>query len=71
MLGADHASTLTTRTNLASVMAAQGKTAEAETELRQVLAAQQRELGADHPSTITTRQMLSIVLAAQGKTHGV
>jgi tetratricopeptide (TPR) repeat protein len=44
-----------------------GHYAEAEAELRHVLAARQRLLGADHPDSLTTQHYIAATLAHQGK----
>jgi predicted Zn-dependent protease len=49
------------------VLAVQGRNAEAEAELRQILAIQLQVLGTDHPDTHTTLQGIGDALAAQGR----
>ena len=68
VLGDDHPSTLTTRHEIAAVLADHGRIGDAEAEFRQVLDAKQRVLGDDHPGTLTTRHEVARVLAAQGRT---
>ena len=67
VMGPDHPDTLTTRHEIARMMAAQGKPTEALAEFRQVLATRLRVLGADHSSTLATRHEIAHVLAVQGK----
>ena len=55
MLGADHADTLTTRSDIAVLTGECGDTDEALRLCRELLADQERVLGADHPDTLTTR----------------
>ena len=47
-------------------MAAQGHSAAAETEYRQVLDTTLRVLGPDHPDTLATRHEIARMMAAQG-----
>jgi plasmid stability protein len=54
VLGPDHPDTLTTRNNIARVMAERGDHVGAEAEFRDVLAARLRVLGAENPSTKIT-----------------
>ena len=49
----DHRDTLSARHEIARMLAAQGKPADAEAEFRQVLDAELRVLGPDHPFTLT------------------
>jgi plasmid stability protein len=58
VLGPDHPSTLTTRHEIARMIAAQGDHAGAEAEYRDVLADKVRVLGPDHPSTKATASWL-------------
>ena len=53
-LGADDRNTLTTRHNLASVLAKRGSLEQAEAEYRAVLDAETRALGADDRNTLIT-----------------
>ncbi|MBC9007004.1 tetratricopeptide repeat protein, partial [Micromonospora aurantiaca (nom. illeg.)] len=55
------------RHSLAVVMQEQGRYGEAETEYREVLAAQTRLLGADHPDTLIIRHSLAVVMQEQGR----
>ena len=63
----DHEIVLRLRERRASARWFLGQYAEAETEYRQILAAQLRVLGPEHPDTLTTRHDLATVLAADGK----
>ena len=53
--------------NLATSLDSQGKHAEAEEMLREVLAVRTRVLGAEHPATLTTTDNLATSLSRQGK----
>ena len=59
--------TLATCHNIANVLAALGRFAEAEAGFRQVLDAGLRVLGPNHPDMLSTRSEIARVLAAQGK----
>jgi len=61
VLGDDHPDTLSTRHELATVIARQGRLEEAGTAFRGVLEATERVLGIDHSSTAITRQALGRV----------
>jgi tetratricopeptide (TPR) repeat protein len=65
--GAEHPSTLISRSNLASVLCDLGRLQEAEAEYRAVLEAQVRVLGAEHPSTLDSRSDLASVLGDLGR----
>ena len=67
VLGAQHPDTLTSMNNLASVLYNQGKLAEAEGLLWEVLKAAREVLGARHPDTMASMNNLANVLSAQGK----
>ena len=54
VLGAEHPSTLTSMTNLASTYWNQGRWTEAEELQVQVMETIKRVLGAEHPSTLTS-----------------
>ena len=54
VLGADHPDTLTTRNNLASLLADSGQVAAAIAEFRGLLDDQLRVLGTDHSGTLLT-----------------
>ncbi|PVH69398.1 HET-domain-containing protein [Cadophora sp. DSE1049] len=67
-LGADHPSTLTSMTNLASTYRNQGRWDAAEKlELRQVMETSKTELGADHPDTLTSMANLASMYRNQGQ----
>ena len=53
-LGADHADTLVSVSNLAMLLQAQGKFDEAEPLFRRALAGREQQLGAHHPDTLTS-----------------
>ncbi|MFC5457314.1 FxSxx-COOH system tetratricopeptide repeat protein [Prosthecobacter fluviatilis] len=65
--GSDHQNTLGSRNNLANVLWAQGKYAEAEQEHRAVLEIRKRVLGEEHPDTLSSRNNLATALYDQGK----
>jgi serine/threonine protein kinase/tetratricopeptide (TPR) repeat protein len=67
LYGPTHAFTLNARANAAVAMERAGRTAEAETAYRAVLAAQEGALGVDHPDTISTRLNLGVHLARHGR----
>jgi hypothetical protein len=54
MLGAEHASTLTSMANLASTYGNQGRWNEAEKLEMQVIETRKAVLGAEHPSTLSS-----------------
>ncbi len=58
-MGPDHPDTLTTRHQIARMLANRGLHEQAEQEYRDVLAAQLRVLGPDHPSTRITQDSLA------------
>jgi len=66
VLGAEHPATLTSRGNLACVLAGLGRLEEAEAEHRAVLRIRSSLLGAEHPATLTSRNNLASVLADLG-----
>ena len=68
VLGANHPSTLATRTDLAHAYREAGRTAEAITLLEQSLADQERMLGPNHPTTVGTRNRLSNVTRIRART---
>jgi hypothetical protein len=68
VLRAEHPSTLTAASNLASSLLRQGKYDEAEKMDREVLAVRQRVLGAEHPDTLTATDYLAASLSGQGST---
>ena len=63
LLGAQNRLTLATETDLATYIRAQGHPAEAEQQLRVILAAQQKALGPDDVDTITTMDQLAYALS--------
>ena len=67
MLGPNHPSTLTSRSNLALVLRDLGRLDEAEAEHRAVLETRTRVLGPDHPSTLNSRGNLALVLRDLGR----
>ena len=58
---------LQTRLNLADALHDQGRYAEAESELRDIIAIQERVLGPEHPDTLSSRNNLANALSSQGK----
>jgi tetratricopeptide (TPR) repeat protein len=67
VLGPEHPDTLTSMSNLASVLDRQGKYKEAEPINRQTLAQREKVLGPEHPDTLTSMGNLALVLRRQGK----
>ncbi|KAF1943365.1 kinesin light chain 1 [Clathrospora elynae] len=67
VLGLEHPDTLTSISNLASVLDRQGKYEEAESMNRQTLARLVKVLGPEHPATLTCMGNLALVLDSQGK----
>ena len=61
VLGVDHPDTLTTASNLASILAYQCKFTEAEAMLTTVLATSRRVLGPAHPNTVSAEQSFGLV----------
>jgi hypothetical protein len=66
-LGKEHPSTLTSMSNLGSVLSDQGKYEQAEEMHRKTLALCETVLGKEHPSTLTNINNLGLTLSAQGK----
>ncbi|MFS8202632.1 tetratricopeptide repeat protein [Streptomyces sp. CWNU-52B] len=66
--GSDHPDTLTTRHDIARVVAERGDTAEAERLFREVLQVRERVLGSDHPNTLSTRHEIARMVARRGDT---
>ncbi|OBT53786.1 hypothetical protein VE04_07701 [Pseudogymnoascus sp. 24MN13] len=66
-LGVNHPDTLTSVSNLASVLQRQGRYKEAESMNRRALEGRERELGVNHPSTLTSVSNLASVLQSQGR----
>ena len=66
-LGPKHPSTLTSVTNLAQLLMAQGRLGEAEVLAREVLTGRRSILGIAHPHTQGSHQLLLGLLTAQGK----
>ncbi len=67
VLGAEHPQTMSCRSNLAAVLIAQGKYAEAEMDYRTLLVILQRVLGSEHPDSLIARNNLASALFGQGK----
>jgi hypothetical protein len=65
VLGADHRDTLTSRHDLARVLADSGRLAEAEAEYRAAVAGRTRVLGADHPDTRASQAALDALLRGE------
>ncbi|KFY17491.1 hypothetical protein V492_00633, partial [Pseudogymnoascus sp. VKM F-4246] len=66
-LGVDHLDTLTSVSNLASVLGSQGKYEGAESMIRRALDGRERELGVNHPDTLDSINNLALALWSQGK----
>jgi Flp pilus assembly protein TadD len=66
-MGPEHPYTLTSMSNLAGVLASQGKYDEAEAMNRQTLAWRKEVLGHEHPNTLTSMSNLARVLDNQGR----
>ncbi|KAM0702907.1 hypothetical protein Q7P35_010339 [Cladosporium inversicolor] len=66
-LGPTHPDTLTSVSNLGSVLQKQGKYEEAEKLFRQALKGYEKALGLTHPYTLTSLSNLGLVLGSQGK----
>ena len=67
MLGNEHSSTLTSRSNLARWMGEAGHLEDAISSGIDVVADQQRILGYDHPDTLTSRGNLAMALGQSGR----
>ncbi|KAL8634563.1 MAG: hypothetical protein Q9228_007842, partial [Teloschistes exilis] len=67
MLGIEHPHTLTSVSNLASVLQDQGKYDEAEQMNQRALDGREKVLGKEHPDTLTSVSNLALVLQDQGK----
>ncbi|KAI4193680.1 MAG: hypothetical protein LQ350_008211 [Teloschistes chrysophthalmus] len=67
VLGKEHPETLTSVSNLASVLQDQGKYEEAERMNRRALDGYKKVLGKEHPNTLTSVSNLALVLQDQGK----
>jgi eukaryotic-like serine/threonine-protein kinase len=67
-LGADHPSTLGSRSDLAVAYLDAGQTAKATPELEEVLKLQSAKLGADHPDALHTRNDLALAYKIAGRT---
>jgi tetratricopeptide (TPR) repeat protein len=67
VLGSKHPDTLTSVSNLGSVLSSQGKYKEAEAMHRRALEAREKMLGREHPDTLTSVSKLGLVLLSQGK----
>jgi hypothetical protein len=66
-LGPEHADTLASMNNLATVLAREGYYAEAERLHRQTLDIRRRVLGPEHPDTLASVHNLAIVLYDEGR----
>ncbi|KAF1352633.1 TPR-like protein [Lizonia empirigonia] len=66
-LGREHPNTLTSVSNLGSVLERQGKYEEAEAKHRRALEGREKVLGPEHPDTLTSVSQLGSVLESQGK----
>ncbi|KUJ07385.1 uncharacterized protein LY89DRAFT_365096 [Mollisia scopiformis] len=67
VLGKEHPNTLTSVSNLASVLQNQGKYEQAEEMNRRALEGHEKVLGKEHPDTLTSVSILASVLQYQGK----
>ncbi|KAI2827285.1 hypothetical protein CBS133816_6557 [Aspergillus niger] len=67
ILGPEHPDTLTSISQLGSVLAQQGKYTEAEIIQQQALQGREKALGPEHPDTLISISQLGSVLAQQGK----
>ncbi len=60
VLGEEHPDTLTGAAHVAASLSSQGKHAEAERILREVLGAKRRVLGEEHPDTLTSSNTMAL-----------
>jgi tetratricopeptide (TPR) repeat protein len=67
VFGAEHPDTLTSISDLASVLRNQGKYEAAEERNRRALAGREKVLGVEHPDTLTSVSDLALVFQRQGK----
>jgi tetratricopeptide (TPR) repeat protein len=67
VLGAEHHSTLTSVSNLASVLQGLGKYSAAEEMNQRALSGREKVLGVDHPDTLMSISKLASILRGQGK----
>ncbi|KAK7193333.1 hypothetical protein PSPO01_00006 [Paraphaeosphaeria sporulosa] len=67
LLGREHPDTLTSVSNLGSVLSSQGKYEEAEAMQRWALEGSEKVLGREHPDTLANISNLGLVLLGQGK----
>ncbi|KFY18132.1 hypothetical protein V492_00124 [Pseudogymnoascus sp. VKM F-4246] len=67
ILGVEHLDTLTSVSNLGSVLESQGKYEEAEAMHQRALKVRQKVLGEEHPNTLTSVGNVGVVLERQGK----
>ena len=67
VLGVEHPDTLTSVSNLASVLGRQGKYETAEEMNQRALQGSEKVLGLEHPDTLTSANNLALVLHGQGK----
>ena len=70
VFGEEHPDTLTSMSNLAGTLRAQGDHAGARALQEQVLTVQRRVLGAEHPDTLTSMNNLAFTVWAQGDLAG-
>jgi tetratricopeptide (TPR) repeat protein len=66
-LGPDHPHVATSLNNLAALLEAQGKYAEAEPLYRRAIAICEKTLGPEHPNTKTARENLEILLSERSR----
>lgn len=67
VLGLEHPHTLASVTDLACLLEAQGRYADAEHLLRPVIESRERRLGREHPATLQTASRLAALLRSQGR----
>jgi serine/threonine-protein kinase len=67
VLGPEHSQTLTSGSNLARAIAAQGRYVEAEALHRETLEIRKRVLGPEHPDTLHSMNYVATALRAQGR----
>jgi tetratricopeptide (TPR) repeat protein len=67
LLGVEHPDTLTSVSNLGSVLSRQGRYEEAEAMHWRALEGREKVLGLEHPDTLTSVSQLGSVLSSQGK----
>ena len=67
LLGAEHPDTLTSVSQLGTVLSSRAEYEEAEAMQRRALAGYEKALGVEHPHTLTSVSQLGTVLSSQGK----